>query len=180
MAKLMEEVLLLGRADSGKMEFKPAPLDLAAFCGRIISQVQSATSGRCPIQFRPGLLSPACGDEALLHPMLTNLLTNAVKYSPEGSPVEFTLEQHGDEAIFRIKDSGIGIPAADQKQLFTAFYRGRNATHLPGSGLGLVIVKRCVELHRGQVACESAEGKGTTFTVRLRLFDSAAEQRMSA
>ena len=179
MAKLMEEVLLLGRAEAGKLEFKPAPLDLAPFCERIIGQVRSATSDRCPIHFRAGILSPACGDEAFLRHILTNLLTNAVKYSPEGSSVELTLEEHGDNAIFRVKDSGIGIPLADQKQLFTAFHRGRNATHLPGSGLGLVIVKRCVELHGGHITCESTEGMGTTFTVSLPLFDPV-EERLSA
>lgn len=175
MAKLMEEVLLLARAEAGKLEFKPAPVDLVAFCERIISQVQSATAGRCPIQFRAGPLPPACGDEAFLRHILTNLLTNGVKYSGEGSPVELIIEQHGENAVFRVKDNGIGIPVTDQKQLFTAFYRGRNATHLPGSGLGLVIVKRCVELHGGHVACESTEGKGTTFTVRLPLFEAGAE-----
>jgi signal transduction histidine kinase len=182
MAKLMEEVLLLARAEAGKLEFKPAPMDLATSCERIINEVRSATSARCPIQFRSGILSPARGDEAFLRHILTNLLTNAVKYSPEGSSVELTLEQCGDNAIFRVKDGGIGVPIADQKQLFTAFYRGRNATHLPGSGLGLVIVKRCVELHRGQIVCESTEGNGTTFTVSLPLFDALAERevRLSA
>ena len=182
MAKLMDEVLLLARAEAGKLEFKPAPLDVVAFCARIISQVQSATSGRCPIHFRAGTLPLVCGDEAFLCHILTNLLSNAVKYSPAGSAVELTLEQHGGIAVFRVKDNGIGIPAADQKQLFTAFYRGRNATHLPGSGLGLVIVKRCVELHGGDITCESTEGRGTTFTVSLPLFQATAEreERLSA
>ena len=93
-----------------------------------------------------------------------------MKYSAAGSPIEFALEQKNGEAIFSVADRGIGIPAADQKQLFIAFQRGRNAGHLPGSGLGLVIAKHCVQVHGGSITCESAEGIGTTFTVRLPLF----------
>ena len=198
MGDLMENVLLLGRAEAGKLDFKPAPLDLAGFCERLANQVSSATAGRCPIHFRlrPGSagipaggsgtgVSPvriephgrdarattaARGDESLLRHILTNLLSNAVKYSAAGAPVEFTLEQTNGEAVFRVADHGIGIPAADQKQLFTAFHRGRNAGHLPGTGLGLVIARHCVQVHGGGITCESAEGVGTIFTVRLPLF----------
>src|ERR1044071_5360108 len=170
MAKVMENVLLLGRAEAGKIEFKPEALDLQKFCEGLGHQVQSSTNGKCPIQFRAGAVPAAVGDENLLRHILNNLLTNAVKYSAEGESVEFKVERLNGEAIFQIQDHGIGIPQADQKLLFGPFHRGRNATHLPGTGLGLVIVKRCVDLHGGQIACESAEGKGTTFVVRLPLF----------
>jgi signal transduction histidine kinase len=173
MGKMMEEVLLLGRAEAGKLEYKPVPLDLAAFCERITTQVLSATGGRCPIHFRAETLPPARGDEDLLRHILTNLLSNAVKYSHDGEAVDFSVEVDAEEAIFRFRDRGIGISAIDQKQLFQAFHRGRNASHLPGSGLGLVIVKRCVELHHGEIHCESSEGSGTTFTVKLPLFCGA-------
>ena len=173
MGHLVENVLLLGRAEAGKLEFKPAPLDLAALCERLANQVSSATAGRCPIHFRPGTLAAARGDEGLLRHILTNLLSNAVKYSAAGAPVEFTLEQANGDAVFRVTDRGIGIPELDQKQLFTAFQRGRNAGHLPGTGLGLVIAKHCVQVHGGSITCESGEGTGTTFTVRLPLFAGA-------
>jgi signal transduction histidine kinase len=171
MAKLMEEVLLLGRAEAGRLEFRPGAIDLPEFCERLTGQVRSATAGRCPLHFHTGAIPPARGDEGLLRHIFTNLLTNAVKYSEAGSPVEFTLEKKNGEAVFRVRDRGIGIPAADLGQLFTAFQRGGNVNHLPGTGLGLVIVKRCVELHGGQITCESAEGVGTTFTVCLPVFD---------
>jgi len=122
----------------------------------------------------PELLPPAIGDENLLRHILNNLLTNAVKYSKEGEAVELTLERLNGDAIFRVQDRGIGIPVADQKQLFGPFHRAGNASHLPGTGLGLVIVKRCVELHGGEISCESTEGAGTTFTVRLPLFVAPA------
>jgi signal transduction histidine kinase len=171
MAKVMENVLFLGRAESGKMEFKPTPLDLPKFCEEVANQVASSMEKRCPIQLHLDTCPPARGDEALLRHILTNLLSNAVKYSPERSPVEFTLERQNGKVLFRVRDRGIGIPVADQKQLFTAFHRARNAVNVPGTGLGLVIVKRCVELHGGEIAYRSAEGTGTTFTVQLRLFE---------
>jgi len=143
---------------------------LEKFCDSLRHQVYSSTHGKCPIHFRAGALPPAIGDEDLLRHILNNLLTNAVKYSKEGEPIEFTLERADSHAIFRLQDRGIGIPVADQKQLFTPFHRGRNASHLPGTGLGLVIVKRCVEQHGGEISCQSAEGAGTMFTVRLPLF----------
>jgi signal transduction histidine kinase len=170
MAKVMENVLLLGRAEAGKMEFKPVPLDLVSFCEGLAHQVHSSAESRSRIEFHAGILPPARGDEGLLRHILSNLLANAIKYSKEGAPVEFTIERQQNDAIFRVRDRGIGIPLADQKQLFNAFYRGSNASHLPGTGLGLVIVKRCVELHGGQINCESIEGEGTKFTLRLPLF----------
>jgi signal transduction histidine kinase len=180
MGNLMENVLLLGRAEAGKLDFKPAPLDLTGFCERLANQVSSVTTGRCPIHFRPGKLAPARGDESLLRHILTNLLSNAAKYSEAGAPVEFTLEQTNGDAVFRVADHGIGIPSADQKQLFTAFQRGRNASHLPGTGLGLVIAKHCVQVHGGRITCESAEGVGTTFTVSLPLFGEKKGRRRHA
>jgi signal transduction histidine kinase len=175
MARLMEDVLLLGRAEAGKLEFRPVALDLAGVCERVTHQVHAATAGRCPIQFEVEPLPAAQGDEGLLRHILTNLLTNAVKYSQQGVAVELTVEKRNGTAIFRVRDHGIGIPASDLNQLFTAFQRGRNVNHVHGTGLGLVIVKRCVELHGGQITCESTEGVGTTFTVQLPVFNHPAE-----
>ena len=161
------------------MEFKPATLDLASFCESLAHQVHSSTENKCPIHFRAGSVPPARGDESLMRHILINLLTNAVKYSKEAAAIEFTLERHNGEAIFRVQDRGIGIPAADQKQLFSAFHRGQNAGQVPGTGLGLLIVKRCVEVHGGQITCDSSEGQGTTFTVKLPLFAEAVERGLS-
>jgi signal transduction histidine kinase len=167
MAKIMENVLLLGRAEAAKLHFKPLPVDLPAFCQGIAGEVQSATQHKCPIRFHAGPFPPACADQTLVRHILLNLLTNAVAYSPAGTPVEFTLERQNGAAVFQIQDHGLGIAAADQAQLFTPFHRGNNVDHIPGTGLGLVIVKRCVDLHNGQINCQSAEGSGSTFTVRL-------------
>jgi PAS domain S-box-containing protein len=171
MAELMEEVLVLGRLDAGKMDFQPAPLDLRGVCRRLVDEVLSATDGRCPIEWAVGPVPPeAQADERLVRHIFTNLLTNAVKYSEPGKPVRLSLRQEGREGVWQVADRGIGIPEADQPWLFTAFHRGRNVGHRPGTGLGLVIVKRCVELHGGQIAIESKAGDGTTVTVRLPVF----------
>jgi signal transduction histidine kinase len=171
MGKVMENVLFLGRAEAGKMEFKPQPLDLGSFCENVANQVGSSTDNRCPIQLRTGCLPLASGDEDLLRHIFSNLLTNAVKYSRDSTPVELSLERQNGKALFQVRDRGIGIPAADQRQLFTAFHRGQNVGQVAGTGLGLVIVKHCVDLHGGEITCESTEGSGTTFTVRLPMFE---------
>ena len=89
--------------------------------------------------------------------------------------MKFQVHRDGKIAICRIIDHGCGIPEADQKRLFQAFYRGGNVGQIPGTGLGLLIVQRCVELHGGEIRFESAEGKGTTFLVALPLFRSTNE-----
>jgi signal transduction histidine kinase len=106
-------------------------------------------------------------DERLLQHIFTNLLTNAVKYSDPGRPVRFEIGCAGAEIVCVIRDQGIGIPEADREWLFNAFHRGRNVADRPGTGLGLVIVKRCVDLHGGKIKVESKSGEGTAVTVRL-------------
>jgi len=171
LAALMEEVLLLGKVEEGRMQFTPAPIDLESFCRSLAEEVQSATYSVCPIHF--SVIAPidgAVSDESLLRHILTNLLSNAVKYSAPGMPVEFAAKRHNGEAVFTVRDRGIGIPLEDQPRIFNSFSRGRNVGERPGSGLGLVIVQRCVQLHGGDIRLESAPGQGTTMTVRLPMF----------
>jgi PAS domain S-box-containing protein len=171
MGDMMEEVLVLGRLDAGKMDFKPAPLDLRGLCVRLVDDVLSATDRRCPIELHAdGIAGEAQADEGLVRHILINLLTNAVKYSESGASVEFSVARSGDDAICVVRDRGIGIPEEDREWLFNAFQRGRNVGQRPGTGLGLVIVKRCVELHGGHISLESKTGEGTAVTVQLPLF----------
>jgi signal transduction histidine kinase len=171
MSRMMEEVLLLGRVEAGKMTCRPAPLDLTVFGRRLVDEMASATNNRCSIEFivSPGL-AEAQADEGLLRHIFTNLLNNATKYSPPGSVVTFQIEAQGHLAVFTVRDRGIGISEADARLLFQAFHRGRNVGDTPGTGLGMTIIKRCVELHRGKIAFESKEGEGTTFLIALPLF----------
>ena len=94
---------------------------------------------------------------------------NAIKYSPQGSTINFDLICQNDKAICQIKDEGIGIPPEDFDLLFEAFHRATNVKNIPGTGLGLAIVKRCVDLYSGAIAVKSEVGVGTTFTVTLPL-----------
>jgi len=171
MSGMMEEVLVLGRLETDRMTFHPAPLDLPAFCRRICEEIESVAGNRCSILLEiPQATAAARGDESMLSHIFGNLLSNAVKYSPEGSEVTFRIEREDESAVCRIADKGCGIPAADQHRLFEAFHRGSNVRRIPGTGLGLLIVKRCVSLHGGDIQFESTEGAGTTFTVRLPLW----------
>jgi PAS domain S-box-containing protein len=182
MAGIMEEVLLMGSFDAGRMEFKPAPLELRAFVRRLVDEVLSATERRCPIELFLGEMpAEMWADERLLQHIVTNLLTNAVKYSDPGRLVRFEIGRAGEDIVCIIRDQGIGIPETDQEWLFNAFHRGHNVADRHGTGLGLVIVKRCVDLHGGKIKLESKLGEGTAVTVRLPIFspESPAGDRAS-
>ncbi len=184
---LLSDVLLIGKTEVGRDSFNPSPLDLEEFCNNLISEIQFSVSndhkivfsiqGICTIKDDANSVKnsqlitvkyrlPSL-DKKLLRHIITNLLSNAIKYSPPGSTVHFDLFCVEGEAIFRIQDQGIGIPEADQENLFTSFHRGSNVGNIPGHGLGLAIVKHYVELHGGQIAYATKVGMGTTFIISL-------------
>lgn len=184
MAQLLKDVLLIGKSEAGRLDFELAPLDLVKFCRYLVEQIKLSTGCKEKLIFNHTPSSEfeqsSCisveeekeqplMDEKLLRHILTNLLSNAVKYSPQGGNVYFNLSSHNGEAIFQIKDEGIGIPPADQKQLFQSFHRAKNVGKIPGTGLGLAIVKQCVDLHAGTIDVSSEVGVGTTFTVKIPL-----------
>jgi PAS domain S-box-containing protein len=171
MAGMMEEILVLSRLDADKLDFQPVTLDLNLFCRRVVDEVLSATNRRCPIELSLESVPPeAEADEQLLGHIFTNLLSNAVKYSEPGTPVCFAVTRDGPDAVCIVRDLGIGIAEDDQLQLFKAFRRGSNVGSRPGTGLGLLLVKRCAELHGGKVVVKSKIGEGTAVIVRLPVF----------
>ena len=173
MSKMIDEVLLLGKVEAGQMRCTPTPIALGDFCTRLVDEMHSATQRRCPIELSVQTSETnASADEALLRHIFGNLLSNAVKYSSAGQSVKLTVHQDGDFAVFGVEDQGLGIPAEDQPKIFQAFHRATNVGQVAGTGLGLVIVQRCVELHSGTIALTSEVGRGTCFTVRLPLFAS--------
>ena len=177
MAGMMEEVLVLSRLDAGKLDFQPAVLDLNLFCRRVVDEVLSATNRRCSIELTlDSIPNQAQADERLLGHIFTNLLSNAVKYSEAGAAAHFFVARDGRDAVCMIRDKGIGIPEEDQEHLFSAFHRGSNVGTRPGTGLGLLLVKRCAELHGGVVHMNSKIGEGTTVTVRLPVFGTNHEK----
>ncbi|MCC6800023.1 MAG: HAMP domain-containing histidine kinase, partial [Anaerolineae bacterium] len=115
-----------------------------------------------------GDLPPVLGHPLRLRQLISNLLENAIKYTPNGGQVRLALESNGDFLVLRVSDSGIGIPPQDQPYIFDKFYRTEQAIDgYKGTGLGLSIVKSIVEQHQGRIWVDSEPGKGSAFTVML-------------
>ncbi len=170
MTDLLNDILLLGKADADKLECHPHPINLVEFCSEIIADLELTDNGQHQITFiSPNTDANACMDQNLIQRILSNLLSNALKYSPVGSKVLFQLSYEHKTAVFQVQDYGIGIPASDQQGLFESFQRANNVGTIPGSGLGLAIVKKCVELQGGEIAISSEIGVGTLITVILPL-----------
>ncbi len=170
MIQLLDDILTINRAETGKLEFNPKWLDLENFCRNLVEEIRLSAGNKHGITFTcQGQCTNAYLDEKLLRSILANLLSNAIKYSPQGGNVHFALECDLSNACLRIQDRGIGISAADQKQLFEPFHRGKNVRKIPGTGLGLVVVKNCVDLHGGSITINSELGVGTTTTITLPL-----------
>ncbi len=168
MTDLMEDVLTLGKVESGKIQFNPEKINLPAFCQEILSEVKMSLKQEHKYNFSyEGNQENIYADEKLLRHILINLLSNAAKYSPEKQPIDFTVILENNHSIFIVRDYGIGIPPEDQKNLFDTFYRARNVGNITGTGLGLAIVKKSVDLHGGTINCLSKIGEGTTFTVNI-------------
>ncbi len=112
-------------------------------------------------------LPPVKGDRGLLWLACFNLLDNALKFTPPGTEIEIRVRQDGGWMVLEIADNGPGIAKQDLPHLFEELYRGENARGLPGSGLGLALVRTIVKMHRGSISVRSQEDRGTVFTVRL-------------
>lgn len=166
--QMLDDLLLIGKAESGRLEFNPAPLDVAQFCRNLVEELQVSDRNQHTIIFtKQGQGTDAFMDEKLLRHVLGNLLSNAIKYSPPGSTVRFKLAIRDDEAMFQIQDQGIGIPKEDQERLFEPFHRAQNVGKISGTGLGLAIVKKTVDLQGGKITVNSEVGIGTIFTVTI-------------
>lgn len=171
MIQLLNDLRLIGSAEAGQLDFNPAPLNLEEFCSDLIEEIKLTMGSKHDIKFTQSGWSISRNlpelDEKLLRHILTNLLVNALKYSPPLSPVHFDFTCQNNEVIFQITDAGIGIPLEDQKHLFESFYRAQNVGKIPGTGLGLAIVKQCVDLQGGSIKFDSKVGFGTTFRVAI-------------
>ncbi len=170
MSEMIDDVLTLGRAESGVLKLNLGPTNLHELCSRVVSEFRIAQGKQHVITLDDRFdRLEAYMDERLLRHILNNLLSNAVKYSPPGSEVTFSLERREEKAAIEIQDRGIGIPPQDQPRMFESFQRASNVENRPGTGLGLAIVKKAVELHGGEISLNSAVGSGTRFTVVLPL-----------
>ena len=169
MDRLLEEILLIGKADSGKLECQLTSLNVREFCNCLVEDLEFDADNKdihiileCEL-----ILEEIKCDRNLLQHIFGNLLTNAIKYSPRNSKIFFRVSNSQNELIFQIQDCGIGIPPHEQKQLFEPFFRASNVGIIQGTGLGLTIVKKCVDVLGGQISLTSELDAGTTFTVIL-------------
>jgi signal transduction histidine kinase len=170
MSEMIDDVLTLGRAESGVLKLNLGPTNLRELCSRVVSEFRIAQGKEHVITLDDRFdRVEATMDERLLRHILNNLLSNAVKYSPPGSEVTLSLARREEQAAIEIQDRGIGIPLEDQPRMFESFHRASNVENRPGTGLGLAIVKKAVELHGGEISLSSAVGSGTRFTVMLPL-----------
>ena len=195
MNQLIDDMLFMGRAEAGKLKCHPLPINLVEFCQELLAQLQLGNEAKHKLILIPSNVTSAILDQQLLHCIISNLIVNAIKYSPNGGQVTLELEyyQAGEadkEAILclypqslfahsqltninspllimRIRDEGMGIPETEIGKIFEMFYRCKNSGKIKGNGLGLTIVKKAVDVQGGAIACESKIGIGTTFTVAL-------------
>jgi len=185
---LIEDLLTFSGMESGTFTTETMPVSLP-------DVIYGAGEDVLPAASRKGItLTTVCADGGMvvnadagqLARVMTNLLSNAVKFTPAGGQVRVTAEAAAGWAVVRVTDTGIGIPNADQKDLFTRFFRASNATKqaIPGTGLGLAITQTIIAGHGGDLELQSQEGKGTTVTVRLPLADpvppAGPDQRVAA
>lgn len=169
--EMVSDVLTLSKSERAEQGFNPESTDLITYCRDIIEAFQINHSQSHQIEFEcPDRVITAEFDKKLLRRALTNLMSNAIKYSPQGGKVMFKLWLDASRVNIQIIDSGIGIPKEDVKRLFDPFHRAGNVGGLPGTGLGLAIAKQAIDLHDGSITFKSKAGKGTTFTIQIPLY----------
>ncbi len=172
MTSLLNEVLILGKSDSGMLKLKLEPVDVSELCSDIVEEFNSYTAfktGHKLILEIEKFNGRVLLDYKLIKQSLENLISNAIKYSQDGTAVDFNVLFTNRFITFKIKDEGIGIPEDDINNLFEQFFRAKNTGNIPGTGLGLAIVKRAVELHDGKVRLTSKVGEGSEFIITIPL-----------
>ncbi len=168
MKGIIDDVLNLAQIQAGRMKFDPAAGDVDSLCRIIIEELESHPEYRGRVIYNcPQKPLHATFDKRLLRHLISNLGSNALKYSPNGNPITIDLTQTADQFILQVRDTGIGIPQEDMARLYEPFHRASNVGTISGTGMGLTISKQAVELHGGRIEFESQAGIGTTFTVIL-------------
>ncbi|NWJ47200.1 MAG: PAS domain S-box protein [Chloroflexi bacterium] len=162
MTQLIDEVLLINRSEAGKLDFNPEWIDLSGVCSTIIEEIQIGLGSHHRFDLSiPAAPKMVRADEKLVRHIVSNLVTNAIKYSKNGSTVHIDLLYKTDKVVFTVRDEGIGIPPEGLNHLYEVFYRATNVGSIQGTGLGLAIVKRCLDVHNGTIDIKSEQGKGT-------------------
>ena len=174
---IITDLLTLTKMDSEETAIKHEKFDFTELCiGAVHALQPAAEKNRLTLTMDVAKDVTLQGDESKLGQVIYNLIDNAIKYTPEGGSVFVTMKTDGRNAVFAVRDTGVGIPEEDAKHIFDRFYRVDKARsrETGGTGLGLSIVRQMVQLHRGEIKVDSVFGKGSTFTVTLPLRKGAA------
>lgn len=167
---IIEDVLQLARLQARRVAFMPVPIDLDHLCRTLIEELHGQEAGPARVLYQAAdPLRTVMLDPKLMRQIIVNLLSNALKYSPDDKPVALTLGNRDGILVLQVRDEGIGIPAADLPHLYQPFHRAHNVGAIAGTGLGLTITKESVELQGGTLQVTSEVSVGTTFTVRIPL-----------
>ena len=167
MLALIESTLSASRLDAGKIELEIGACDLSEVVADVCKRQQELSPLHKIVLRQGDLPKEIAADAKKLEQVFTNLLSNAVKYAPESPRIEVYVASEAGQAVVSVRDCGLGIPEDELPRLFERFFRARTSTGIAGTGIGLNLVKRFVELHGGTIKVESSEGAGSTFTVRL-------------
>jgi len=167
LTSLMNDILILGKAEAGKTPFEPEDADIEELCLQVLELHESQEPER-KVEFSiEGPIRNFWIDPELMNPVISNLISNALKYSKNKPAPKLEVFVNEDNLVFKVQDFGIGIPSDELNQLYKSFFRARNVTNIQGTGLGLVIVKQLVDLHKGKIFVDSVLGEGTTFTIEI-------------
>jgi signal transduction histidine kinase len=170
LTSILNDFLSLGRLEEGKIEVTKEPVILSEFFKEIKEELKPILKEGQVIQVTCNLKDQSMEtDRRLIRNILFNLISNASKYSDSGKTIYLECNKKAKSIFITVRDEGIGIPENEVKHLFERFFRASNATNIQGTGLGLNIVNRYVDLLKGKIDFTSIEGKGTTFTVILPL-----------
>jgi signal transduction histidine kinase/CheY-like chemotaxis protein len=168
MTKLVEDMLFINQRATGGIPFNPVSMNLVYFLAEIVEEHRANVADFYAINLDSAeSIADFEGDPKILRQVINNLLSNAIKYSPDGGEIKVRLVEQAKDVIISIQDQGIGMLPEDSDNIFKAFFRGQNVGMIPGTGLGLTIVKACVDTHGGTIAFTSKPGKGTLVTVGL-------------
>ncbi len=163
----LNDFLLIGKIEEGKLQTRFADTDIPALMNATLTEMQGIfKNGQTPVYKHQGLKNFVI-DVSLLKHIVMNLVSNAVKFSPEESEINVSTVCTADKLVLTVSDKGLGISKEDRQHLFERFFRGSNVTNIEGTGLGLHIVAKYTELMNGSIACDSELGAGTTFTITL-------------
>lgn len=165
---MLEEMLMVEKGETSNISYQPSKIHLINFIKQVVEEIELLDRGKHPFEVQQKVENPfILTDEKLLRPIMVNLLTNAVKYSHPGGMIRVEVVASDENISIQVQDSGIGIPESDMPHIFEPFHRCSNAGHIPGTGLGLTIVKRHLDLLGGTIEVTSQECLGTTFRINF-------------